>query len=263
MIDLMKRSVLSLARGLGYEIVSTKRLMPRELASHLRLLFASLEISCVFDVGANAGQYGSFLRDEVGFQGFIVSFEPARRAAEKLKERAQQDTRWLVYPCALGAHDGEQELKVMRSTELSSFLPPDDSMTTQFQAFNVVDEVQKVAVKTFDATFSELKTRGDLGAGFYLKIDTQGYDLEVLRGAVHSLAEIAAVQTEIACLKIYKGMPGYLEVLGALDAHGYRISAIFPISQDTALRIIEADCVLINDARIDHEGLHPMWTKGV
>jgi len=102
-----------------------------------------------------------------------------------------------------------------------------------------------------------------MGPHVLLKIDTQGYDLEVLKGARQSLSSISAVQTELACQKIYRGMPGYIDVLKVLDRHGFQLSGVFPVSADTALRIIEADCVLINRAQFAGQDLHLMWTNAI
>jgi hypothetical protein len=65
--------------------VPASRITPREIAGHLKSLFKILETTCVFDVGANTGQYGDFLRAQVGYQGLIVSFEPVSKAANILQ----------------------------------------------------------------------------------------------------------------------------------------------------------------------------------
>lgn len=257
----IKQLVIRVARGLGYEIVPTSRLMPRDLADHLRYLFAKLDITCVFDVGANTGQFGSFLRDDVGYEGLIVSFEPASRAVGILREKSQTDAGWIVYECALGSQSGTRSFNVMSADTLSSFLTPDDTATRLFAANNVVDHTEEVEVRTLDAVVAELRGQRDIGQGLYLKMDTQGYDLEVLAGADRSLAGIAAVQSELSCQRIYVQMPNYVTVLDALERRGFQMSGIFPVSQDTALRIIEADCVLVNGARIGNADVRLMWTN--
>ena len=118
-------------------------------------------------------------------------------------------------------------------------------------------------MRTLDSVMAELRARHDLSGGIYLKIDTQGYDLEVIRGATESLPHIAAVQTELASQRLYQGMPSYIEVLNALDARGFHLSGVFPVSQDTLLRIIECDAVMLNGARIDVRDVHLMHTGDV
>ena len=237
--------------------------MPRDIAAHLKGLFAALNVTCVFDVGANTGQYREFLRNEVEYQGFIVSFEPGRKAVNVLRDSSRGDARWLVYECALGGEGGIRAFNIMNSDLLSSFLEPDSSVTDLFASYNTVDHTEDVEVRTLDSVLAELRMQRDIGGGIFLKMDTQGYDLEVLKGADRSLSDIAAVQTELSCLRLYKQMPGYVEVLEALDKRGFQLSGLFPVNQDTLLRIIEADCVMINAARVGSDNVRLMWTNAV
>ena len=260
MVATIKKWVIRLCRRLGYEIIPATRIMPRSIGTHLVSLFGLLGTTCVFDVGANTGQYRDFLRNEVRYTGLIVSFEPVRKLVEILREKAQSDPGWLVYHCALGAAVGRQSINVMSAETLSSFLAPDNSATDLFAPYNVVDHTEDVEVRTLDSIIEELRARMDIGKNLYLKMDTQGYDLEVLKGAEHSLAMIAAVQTELSCLALYKNMPGYVEMLAALDQKGFQLSGMFPVNQDTSLRIIESDCVMLNSALVKSAGNRLMWT---
>src|SRR5258708_7328948 len=61
---------------------------------HLQKLLLHLDVDCVFDVGANTGQYAAMLRREVGFQGLIISFEPIPKVARALRAVAKGDPLW-------------------------------------------------------------------------------------------------------------------------------------------------------------------------
>ena len=261
--DIVKKSAIQVIRKLGYRIMPVSRIMPSNIADHLKSLFGVLNVTCVFDVGANTGQYRDFLRSEVDYQGLIVSFEPIRKAVNVLREKSRTDAHWLVYECALGAQSGVRPFNVMKADDLSSFLTPDNSATDLFLPFNVVDHTEDVQVKTLDSVLAELRMRRDIGERLFLKMDTQGYDLEVLRGADRSVSEISAIQTELSCLRLYKEMPGYVEVLKVLDERGFQLSGLFPVNQDTLLRIIEADCVMISRAQVSTDNVRLMWTNAV
>jgi FkbM family methyltransferase len=245
MLKIVKDSVLRVSRSLGYDIVPLREMKERDFALHLGELLAQLEIDCVLDVGANVGQYHDFLRNKVLFEGTIVSFEPVSRHVALLKERAQQDPHWHIEPYALGAKDGSLDINVMVSDQFSSFLEPDNSRIDEFEGLNVPCRTESVAVKTIDSVLPELRGR----FGFkrpYLKLDTQGFDIEVLEGSRQSLGSIPALQSEASVIGIYKGMPGYMETIRYLGSRGFDITGLYPVSRDRSLRLIEFDCVMIN-----------------
>ena len=245
MLKIVKDSVLRVSRSLGYDIVPLREMRERDFALHLGELLTQLEIDCVLDVGANVGQYHDFLRNKVLFEGPIVSFEPVNRHVALLKQRASDDPHWHIEPYALGATDGSLDINVMVSDQFSSFLEPDNSRVQEFDGLNVPSRTETVAVKTIDTVLPELRAR----LGFerpYLKLDTQGFDIEVLEGSRRSLSAIPALQSEASVIGIYKGMPGYVETIRYLGDKGFDITGLYPVSRDRSLRLIEFDCVMIN-----------------
>ncbi len=245
MLKIVRDSVLRVSRSLGYDIVPLREMKERDFALHLRELLGRAEIDCVLDVGANVGQYHDFLRNRVLYDGPIVSFEPVSRHVEVLRERARGDGDWHIEGYALGAEDGSLPINVMECDQFSSFLQPDSSRMREFASLNVPSRVETVAVRTLDAVLPGLRKR----LGFerpYLKLDTQGFDIEVLQGARDSLGAMRALQTEASVIGIYKGMPGYLDTLRYLDERGFDITGLYPVSRDSSLRLVEFDCVMIN-----------------
>ena len=79
-----------------------------------------------------------------------------------------------------------------------------------------------------------------------MKIDTQGYDNRVIRGAAKTLKHVQILQTEISCRGIYEDTPSVTERLEELLSIGFSIVGIFPISRDkNTMEILEFDCLLI------------------
>src|SRR5260370_20685291 len=124
MLKIVKDSVLRVSRSFGYDIVPLREMKERDFALHLRELLTRLDIDCVLDVGAIVGQSHDFLRDNVQYDGPIVSFEPVSRHVELLRERARADSDWHIEGYALGAKDGSLPINVMVSDQFSSFLEP-------------------------------------------------------------------------------------------------------------------------------------------
>lgn len=245
MLKIVKDSVLKVSRSLGYDIVPLRETRERDFALHLGQLLSKLEIDCVLDVGANVGQYRDFLRDQVLFRGPIVSFEPVTRHVECLRERARGESDWHIEGYALGAEPGTLPINVMVSDQFSSFREPDHSRLPHYDALNVTDHVETVAVHTLDAILPVLRKR----LGFkrpYLKLDTQGFDLEVLRGGAASLSGMLALQTEASVIGVYKGSPSYTETIRYLEERGFDLTGLYTVSRDASLRLIEFDCVMIN-----------------
>jgi len=244
MLKIVKDSVLKVTRRFGYDIVPLRDMKERDFSLHLRELLMRLDVDCVLDVGANAGQYRDFLRDRVLYDGPIVSFEPLSRHVAGLRERSESDRDWHIEAYALGSSDGAMPINVMVSDQFSSFLEPDHAMS-DYAEVNTPCDTELVTVRTLDLVMPILQER----IGFrrpYLKIDTQGFDIEVLRGARDSLPGIKALQTEVSVINIYKGMPRYMDTIRFLDERGFDITGFYPVSRDSALRLVEFDCVMIN-----------------
>ena len=248
MLKIIKRSVLTVSRALGYDIMPLRDVGERDFAIHLRTLFAAFDIDCVLDVGANTGQYRDFLRERVPYRGPIVSFEPVAHNVRILQERAAGDSRWTIEGYALGSANGSSTLNVSNESQFSSFLEPSRSSGTSYIATLVAtDHTETVAVKTLDEVLRPLQERLAFRRP-YLKIDTQGYDLEVLRGAASSLPCIPALQTEASVIAVYKGMPSYTDTITFLNQQGFAISGLYPVARDPRLRLLEFDCVMVNEA---------------
>jgi FkbM family methyltransferase len=201
----------SLLRRLGVEVV---RYAPRNYL-HLRrpLLLADERIDVVLDVGAHDGSWARSLR-ESGYEGRIVSFEPL---AEPVADR---DGRWDWHALALGDRDGAAVFHVSANRKSSSLRPMADLHVRHAPESRVV-ETRDVRVARLDSLdLLEPEERA------YLKLDVQGGELDVLRGAARTLAQVRLVEAELSAAELYEGQPLIGEVIEHLRAAGFGLIAI-------------------------------------
>lgn len=242
--QVVKNFIASLVNKLGYTIIPNWRLPDYPLARHLSRLFVQHPFDLVLDVGANAGQYRDFLRNVIGYRGLIISFEPVSYLYKHLVERAKTDPQWVVVNMALGAAPGEAELNVMAGDQFSSFLRPNNDLTPEYVSMNSVTRTEKVRVSTLDEMLNECPQLA-IAQCVYLKMDTQGFDLEVVKGAQQTLSKVAGLQSEVSILPVYEGMPDYHQSIKTLQSLGYGLSGLFPVNLNQQNLVVEFDCVML------------------
>lgn len=200
----------------------------------------ALRIDTVLDVGANRGQFGRLLR-RVGFRGRIVSFEPVADNFAALQRRAAGDPNWTALPIALGDADGSVEINVTAGDVFCSVLEPSATCHSLFGQSGRVMRRESVRVRRLDGLLHEILPAGRRDR-VHLKLDTQGYDLNALKGAGDLLRTFPSVQTELSLVPIYEHQPGYVEVLQFLKEAGLEPTGFFPVTRDPGtLRVIEYD----------------------
>jgi FkbM family methyltransferase len=238
--------VTELSDRLGYFIAPKWRMRQWPLATHLRDMFGYLKIDCVLDVGANIGEFGDFLRLHVGYDDMIVSFEPTRNAFESLDRNARADDKWYTFNIGLGSENMTAEINVAANDRFSSLLevkPYDDPVAQD----NVVINRQAITVRRLDDWISEHQSLV-AGRNIYMKVDTQGYDLYVLRGCGSALSRIAGTQSEVPFQKIYQGVGDYWDALKEWHDAGFDVTGMYSTNRDRHRRVIEFDCIMINRA---------------
>ena len=243
----LKRLLLPRLRARGHLLIPEWRLPDVPLEEHLRALIARYDIDVVVDVGANFGQFHDCVRNEVGFNGPIVSFEPVSKFRAQLEARRHADGAWQVEPFALGNAHQRAVIHVMRSPGLSSLKSPDlGAMNTLLPApeFAGVEGDETIEVRRLDELVPSLPVLRQAKRAL-LKTDTQGFDLEVIRGARDFLAQTVAIQVELSVLPIYADAPTYQCVIDELHGLGFDLSGMFPVTLDADLRVIEFDGIFV------------------
>jgi FkbM family methyltransferase len=204
-------------------------------------------IDLVFDVGANDGSFGLWLR-ELGYRGRIVSFEPIRAVFDLLRARADEDGDWEAHPFALGDQPGSAVLNVSELSVFSSLLPL-RAAATAFDPGAAPARREEVAVATLDQFASAYASRK-----CFLKSDTQGFERHVLIGAKATLPVLLGVQLELPILQFYSGVWGIGDAIRFMSDHGFVVAQMHPVNYHPADPVswVEADCVFRRaDPRMD------------
>jgi FkbM family methyltransferase len=195
-------------------------------------------IDHVFDVGANKGQFGSILRD-AGYRGQIISFEPLSDAYQKLIALSAKDPLWKVAPrMAIGNEDGEITINIASNSESSSVL---DMLEAHSNAAkdSVYIGTEQVPVHKLDTVAGEYTASN---ARVFLKIDTQGYEDQVLSGASFLLEKAVGIQLELSLVPLYEGQQLYESMIAKMKEKGFELWSITPVFKDRESgRLLQVD----------------------
>ena len=231
---------------IGFDIVRKGTLWSRIEPEHLDAFLRHFNVDCVFDVGANAGQYGLRLR-YIGFNGTIISFEPNPRVAADLRIAARGDANWHIYELALDRSPRTVEFNVMKESEFSSLHAPSNEGTTSYSNSNVVETKLTLQTTTLAALYPDLKKKYEFSRPF-LKMDTQGHDVAVVEGAGEFLKECVGLQSELAMTKLYEYSATYSEALEFYRNQGFKLSSLVPNHVGNFPDLHEIDCIMYNGA---------------
>lgn len=212
--------------------------------NHLRKIFERFNVDCVFDIGANHGQHAEMLRQRVGFKGLIISFEPGPEAIAVLRRKALNDPLWRIEEMAVSTHDGEQTFNIMNDSEFSSLSSPKNDETTLFNHKNTVKQTFKVKTENLKTALSRLEKEYKFQRPF-LKLDTQGFDVEIISAAKDIMQKFIGLQSELAIKRLYQTSVDFRIALDIYESCGFKLSAFIPNNAGHFPVLVETDCIML------------------
>lgn len=262
----MKRFIRSLLAHAGYALHRTSpdpllcemravhdrlRLMPGHTAewqeSFTRLALEALlrdllrlhDPDFVVDVGANRGQFVRRLR-QLGYAGPVLSLEPQADLAEALRNSG--DPQWAVIRGGAGDEAGTLDLQVFSDDSFSSVHALRPEASANFGGMVQPTRVERIEVQTLDAWLAN--TPAAQARRIFLKTDTQGHDLAVLRGARSTLGRTCLVLAEASLIPLYDDATTLSALNSHLAGHSLLPAGFFPVSRRREdLAAIELDCI--------------------
>lgn len=205
-------------------------------------LLDTLKINCVIDAGANNGGFAKQLRS-LGYSDYILSFEPDPFVYAELQSHFANDSQWKGYNLALGSTNSQLLLNINEFSVMNSFRSGNENTSATVKTISV-------EVKTLDSLSNDILCLNS-DVCIFLKMDTQGFDLEVMKGVQALRDKIFLLQSEISIQPLYKDMPHYLESLQFYEALDFQLVDLFSVTRNSK-GVVEYDAIMIStsDARI-------------
>lgn len=192
----------------------------------------------VVDVGANKGQF-SLVAHYLFPDAKIHAFEPLE--SERRIYRSVISGAVQIYSVALGADEGAADFFVASRANSSSLLTPGKG---QAAAYGVgLSSTTTVSVNKLENVINAT----ELAAPVLLKLDVQGAELEVLRGAEGVLPQVDAIYCEVSFVELYERQPRASAIVSFLDRHGFALSGVFNLSVTKQFGPTQADFLFCRD----------------
>jgi FkbM family methyltransferase len=209
--------------------------------SILRSIIGKYRVDLILDVGANKGQFA--LRVRKFYKGPIISFEPVSGVFAVLEKAASRDKNWFTFNYALGSKSEERNINVHQNLELSSLLEKNERCVEMFGDGDARSQKELIKIRRFDDIIAEMPF--DVSArNILLKMDTQGYDMEVFEGARSIRENTVALQSEVSQTPLYHDIPHWTGNIDVYEKAGFRFAGLYPVNRD-GLYYIASDCLMV------------------
>lgn len=214
------RTVVKIRRAVdGARTPAGRRALRRGVAPSegVRHLLRRLGPDFILDIGANRGQFTLAVRTALP-DARVLAFEPLESESRIFQEIHGADPLVELLPYALSDSAGTASFHVSGHADSSSMLPPS---TLQSDIFPGTQTVETVTVETH--RLDDLDARLDLSGSILMKIDVQGHELGVLRGAEAVLHRTSWILVEASFVELYEEQPLAHEVIAHLADRGFAL----------------------------------------
>lgn len=218
----IKNLILTFFRFFGISVTRYNPISDKK--NQLIKVLDLLQTDIIFDIGANEGQFAYDLFNH-GFNGKIVSFEPLTSARKKLEILAKKNSKWFVHEqCALGSKNGEIEINISKNSVSSSVLPMEKiHLNAAPNSYYIGKEI--VSIKKLDYIGANYLTSN---SNIFIKIDVQGYELDVINGASEIIKKTNGIICELSLVPLYKNSHTWNIIVERLEKENFLIWALQP-----------------------------------
>lgn len=217
--------VTNLFRGKLFSISSF------EILTNLKQIVSELDL--IIDVGANSGQFSkasNFFYPEAQ----IYTFEPLEDHFLNIAQKFSKIKNVKVYNLAVGNEDGFISFNKNKYGHVSSIL--DISEENKYYPKEHIEKID-VKITTLDTFFKEIQ----IPKATLIKLDVQGFELEVLKGAVNIIQKVNYIIIEANLETLYTNQPTFTEVNTFLNENGFEVCGMLDFNLGSKNKYIEVD----------------------
>lgn len=237
----LKHSIQRMFRFFGLELI----LYTPSLSNHAheKSFMSYLAVDTVIDVGANYGQYSSSLRRN-GYKGSLISIEPISSAHRALIKLSSNDSSWhIANQSAVGSKPGFTTLNLSQNSSSSSVLPI-NSIHVNAEPKSQYISSETVPIDTLDSILKSFVFKNST----FLKIDVQGFELEVLKGSDELLQFASGILIELSLVQLYEGQPLWLEIISYLEKYDFILWGIYNgFTDPTSGRSLQINAMFVSN----------------
>lgn len=198
-------------------------------------ILKSINCDCIVDIGANRGQFALAARKQFP-HARIISFEPLSEPAAIFRRVFKSDSRTSLYQIAIGSAEKKLPMHVSCSDDSSSLLPISDLQKGLFPGTEE-QEIRSIDVKPLGAV---LRAQ-DILTPALMKIDVQGFELEVLKGCLSLLSAFKYIYVECSFMELYTGQALAYEVINFLKKARFNLSGVYNLSYNRQGAAVQGD----------------------
>jgi FkbM family methyltransferase len=200
-------------------------------------LLRSSNPQVIYDIGANVGTW-TLLAKALYPTAQVHAFEPLPAHIDKFKQLTKRLPGVSLHEIALGPHATRKMMKVTDFSDASSLLALAETGKKHWHLQQVAEIPVKVE-RLDDWISSRSLPNPDL-----IKLDVQGFELEVLRGAPQAMRVASSVLTEVSFTELYSGQCLYHEVAALLAQSAFHAYA-FGHSTPVGKPLLQIDCLFV------------------
>ncbi len=182
-------------------------------------LFKDKKYDIVIDVGANIGQFS--LLASVESSAIIYAFEPNKEALKKFKINFHNNNKVKLFNFALGEKETSKSFYITNKNDSSSLLEPIEKELNKFGKIKV-ENVENITIQRADEILNKYNLDNSI-----LKIDVQGYELNVLQGFEKIIDKIDTIYCECSFIEFYKDQPLVFEIINFLSNKSFDLITIY------------------------------------
>lgn len=241
MWKIIRSKTNTIIKKFGYKAVKLNFM--NDLEYSIKKILLDMEIDLVMDIGAYQGGFSMFiLKNRLAKQVFAI--EPNQNTYPTLDGICKKYKNFN-FCTGVAASDkiGKTTLNISANGESSS-LRNMSSIHLKAEPNSYTMDRQDIETKTLDAIIKDSYPYFD--GNIFLKIDVQGFELNVLNGAASILDSTNAILIELSTEELYHGQSGDVSIRKYLEIRGYNLWGIWPVFVDQQSgKLLQYDALFI------------------